>query len=178
MSQSESRLLTRLMAAQRTPTREPELRDRDGAVLRIQWDPEPGVQARAFLTPLASGERPYATMYDAQAERPKDYPRDFPFVVGEAVTVVHRAGQPQTTAGYWSAAGQTARVTEQLVSESARAGWTSSSITLGPNTSSADVQIVELLRGQDRRFLMTISGHDEDMVSLFDNPREVLRPAT
>ena len=179
MSQNASRLMARFMTAQSTGTRELDFRDRDGTVLRIHWEPEPGVLARAFLSAPATDARPYATAYAAQTERPSDYPADFPFLPSQAVTVIFRAEPRGRAAGYWMAGGNIADVVDKVLAESRLTGWTPGSTTHGPSVGPAEVQIVELWRATDRRFLMAMTDGDTDIVSLFDNPPAASpKPAT
>jgi hypothetical protein len=162
--------MARFMTAQSSGTRESEFRDLDGTVLRILWDPELGVHALAFLTAPATAERLYATSYAARSERPIDYPADFPFLPNQAVTVVHSAEPLGTPTGSWMAGRNAAGLVGQVITESRMTGWQPRSTAHRPTAGPAEVQIVELWRATDRRFLMAISGADGSIVSLFDNP--------
>ena len=162
--------MARFLTAQSSGTRESEFRDRDGTVLRILWEPELGVHARAFLTAPAIAERPYAAIHAAGSERPSDYPADFPFLLNHAVTVVHSTAPLGTPAGYWMAGGNAPGLLGQVITESRITGWTPGSTTHGPTVGPAEVQIVELWRATGRRFRTAMSGVDGGIVTLFDSP--------
>jgi hypothetical protein len=134
--------MARFMAAHSEGTRESEFRDRDGTVLRIHWEPELGVHARAFLVAPATVERQYAAIYAAQGERPSDYPADFPFLPNQTVTVVHRAEPRGRPTGSWVAGGDTAGLIGKVIAESRTTGWTPGSTTQGSTVGPAEVQIV------------------------------------
>jgi len=101
--------LARLVhAAVRAPSDVHELRTDSGTTVRIEREPEPGVEYRLFAPENADWEVILARATDA---RPTRYPADLPFVQN-ATAVVARSGRQQMVT--WNQAGDLAGFRELM----------------------------------------------------------------
>ncbi|HEX6037591.1 hypothetical protein [Longimicrobium sp.] len=151
---------------------DPERRDQsvvvDGADVRVQFNPEPGVDQRVHIAEGAEGMT--MTTFEAAEDRPASYPADLPFLPGLKASVHARADEPDRNRAvmWWSLPDLDDALT-RIRAQCDAAGWVEDESTeFLPGLRMIDFRHPD---GRSRMVQTTAMG-ETSSVSLFENPRE------
>lgn len=151
---------------------DPERRDQsvvvDGAEVRVEYDPQPGVIQRIHVSEGARAMT--VTSFDAAAERPAAYPANVPHLPGHKASVNAAAATPEVAwAVTWWAIDDMEAALGEIRAQGAADGWIQedeSSILPG-------MRVINFVHPDGRqRMVQATAVGDTSTISLFDNPDE------
>ena len=157
-----------LLDAMLDPSRRDQSVVVDGADVRVQFSPEPGVDQRVHIA--EGGEGMTMTTYEAAEARPASYPADVPFLPGHKVSMHARADAPDANrAVTWWSVTDLEDALARVRAQSATAGWVEDESTeIIPG-----VRMIDFRHPDGRhRLVQTTAVGETSTLSLFDNPRE------